>query len=112
MHTDRYGNSHRQKCATGSGKEAKIQEFMYRDKTNVEHTMYVYNSNNWSHWNSNKRFKEKFGSHTRKTFYRFTKTDICTLNITQYREYCSVKLEASAVRITIGSREVPRRNSL
>jgi len=37
MHTDRCGNTHKQKChAKRSGKEAKIQEFMYRDTTNVE----------------------------------------------------------------------------
>ena len=32
MHTDRCGNTRRQKCcAKGSGKEVKIQEFVYRD---------------------------------------------------------------------------------
>jgi hypothetical protein len=37
MHTDRCGNTHRQKCcAKGSGEEVKIQEFMYRDTTSVE----------------------------------------------------------------------------
>ena len=50
MHTDRCGNIRRQKCcANGSGKEVKVQEFMYRDKTNVEPEMYDYTSNNWSH---------------------------------------------------------------
>ena len=34
MHTDRCGNTRRQKCcAKGSGKEDKIQELMYRDTT-------------------------------------------------------------------------------
>ena len=34
MHTDGCGNTRRQKCcAKGSGKEVKIQEFMYRDTT-------------------------------------------------------------------------------
>jgi hypothetical protein len=61
--------------AKGSGKEAKIQEFMYRDTTNVEHEMNDYADKNWSHRNSNKRFKENFGSHTRKTFNRFTTKD-------------------------------------
>ena len=43
MHTDRCGNTCRQKCcAKGSGKEVKIQEFMYRDTTNVEPEMYDY----------------------------------------------------------------------
>jgi hypothetical protein len=59
----------------------KIQDFMYRDTTNVEHEMYDYTGNNWSHRNSNKRIKEKFVSQTRKTFNRFTTTDSCTWNI-------------------------------
>ena len=53
MYTDRRGNTRRQKCcAKGSGKEVKMQVFMYRDKMNVEPEMYDYTSNNWSHWNS------------------------------------------------------------
>ena len=73
MHTARCGNTRRQKCyAKGSGKEDKIQEFMYRDATNVEPEMYEYNSNNWIHWNSNEKLKVKFGSCTRKTIDRFT----------------------------------------
>ena len=60
MHTDRCGNTRRQKyCAKGSGKEVKIQEFIYRDTMNVEPEMYYYTSNNWSHWNSNEKLKEK-----------------------------------------------------
>ena len=59
MHTDRCGNTRRQKCcAKGRGKEVKIHEFMYRDTTNVEPEMYDYTSNNWSHWNSNEKLKE------------------------------------------------------
>ena len=62
MHTGRCGNTRRQKCcAKGSGKEVKIQEFMYRDTTNVEPEMWDYTSNNWSHWSSNEKLKEKFG---------------------------------------------------
>ena len=73
MHTDRRGNTHRRKCcAKGSAREVKVQEFMYRDTTNVEPEMYDYASNNWSHWNSNEKPKEKFGSCTRKIFDRFT----------------------------------------
>jgi hypothetical protein len=46
MHTDRCDNTGRQKCcAKGSGKEVKIQEFMYRDTTNVEPQMYGYTGN-------------------------------------------------------------------
>ena len=67
MHTDRCGNTSRQKfCAKGSGKEVKIQEFMYRDTTNVEPEMYNCTSNNWSHWNSNEKLKENFGNYTGK----------------------------------------------
>ena len=41
MQTDRCGNTRRQKCCgKGSGKEVKIQEFMYRDTTNVELEMH------------------------------------------------------------------------
>ena len=41
-------------------KKLKVQEFMYTDTTNVELEMYDYTSNNWSHWNSNEKLKEKF----------------------------------------------------
>ena len=37
---------------------------MYRDTTNVEPEMDVYTSNNWSHWSSNEKLKEKFGNCT------------------------------------------------
>ena len=62
MHTDRCGNARRQKCcAKGSRKEVKIQEFMYRDTTNVEPEMYDYTSKNCNnHWNSNEKLKKKF----------------------------------------------------
>ena len=39
-------------------KDVQIQEFMYRDTTNVEPEMYDCTSNNWSHWNSNEKLKE------------------------------------------------------
>jgi len=44
--------------------------------------MYDYTNNNWSHWNSNEKLKEKFGSCTGKTFDRFTTKDNYTWNIT------------------------------
>jgi len=72
MHIDRCGNTRRQKCrAKGSVKEVKMEYFRYRDTTNVEPEMYDYTSNNWSHWNSKEKLKEKFGRYTRKTFHRF-----------------------------------------
>ena len=83
MHSYKCGNIDRQKChATGSTKEVKIQEFRYRDTMNVEPEMNNYTSNNWSHWNSNKKLKEKFGSYTRKTFSRFTTKYSYPWNIT------------------------------
>ena len=95
MHTDRCGNTRRQKCrAKGSGKEDKMQEFIYGVTTNVEHEMYDCTGNNWSHQKSKKRFKEKFGSHNKKTFNRFPKKDSYTWNITQYEKYRSLKLGA------------------
>jgi len=63
---------------------------MYRDKTNVETVMYDYTSNNWSHWNSNGKLKEKFGICTRKTFDRFPTKDRYTWNITHNTESTAV----------------------
>ena len=91
MHTYRCGNTHRQKCcAKGSGKEFKIQEFMYRDITNVEPEMYDCTSNYWSHWNSNEKLKEKFGNCTKHTLDRFTTKDSSTWNITHNMESTAV----------------------
>jgi hypothetical protein len=73
-----------------SRKEAKIQEIMYRNTENVKHEMYDYTGNNWRHWNSNKRFKEKSESHTRKTFGRLTTDDSYTWNITHNTESTAV----------------------
>ena len=66
------------------------QEFVYRDATNVEPEMYDCTSNNWSHWNSNEKLKEKFGNYTRKTFDRFTTKDSYTWNITHNTENTAV----------------------
>ena len=63
-------------------KEVKIQEFRYKFTMNVEPEMYDYASNNWSHWNSNEKLKEKFGRYTSKTLNRFTTKDSYTWNIT------------------------------
>ena len=41
-----------------NNKEAKIQQFMYRDTTSVVPEMYDYTSNNWSHWNSNEKVRK------------------------------------------------------
>ena len=63
---------------------------MITNRTNVEPEMYDYTSNNWSHWNSNEKLKEKFGSCTRKTFDRFTTRDSYTWNITHNTESTAV----------------------
>ena len=55
-----------------------VQEFMYRDTANVEPEMYDRTINNWSHWDSNEKLKEKFGSCTRKTLSIFTAKDSYT----------------------------------
>jgi len=83
IHTDRCDYTRRQKCcAKESGKEVKIQEFVYRDTTNVESEMYDCTSNNWSHWNSNEKLKKKFRSCKRKAFDRFTTKYSYTWNST------------------------------
>ena len=75
MHTDRCGNTRRQKCcAKGSRKEVEIQELMYRDTTNVEPEMYDYTSNKWSQWNSNEKLTEKFGSSGKHSIDSLQKT--------------------------------------
>jgi len=71
-------------------KEVKIQEFMYTDTANVEPEMYGYTSNNWSHWISNEKLKEKFGNCTGKTLDRFTTKDSYTWNITHNTESTAV----------------------
>ena len=71
-------------------KATKIQQFMYRDTANVEHEMYDYTGNIWSHRNSNRRFREQFGSQNRRTFNRFTTKDSCTWNITHNTESTAV----------------------
>jgi hypothetical protein len=62
---------------------------MCRDTKNVEREMYDY-TNYWSHWNSNEKFKEKFGSCTRKTFDRFITKDSYIWNITHNMESAAV----------------------
>jgi len=56
----------------------------------MEPEMYDYASNNWSHWNSNEKLKEKFGSGTRITFDRFIKKGSYTWNITHNTESTAV----------------------
>jgi hypothetical protein len=45
-------------------KEAEQTKYksLYRDTATVEHEMCGCTGNNWSHWNGNKSFEEKFGS--------------------------------------------------
>ena len=78
----------------------------------MENAMYDYTGNNWSHQNSNKRFKEKYGIHIRKTLNGFPTKDSYTRNITHYGKYCSLKPEPGGVGITAGSRAVQGRKGL
>ena len=71
-------------------KKVKVTEFMYRDTTNVEPEMYDYTSNDWSHWNSNEKLREKFGKYTRKIFNRSATKDSYTWNITHNTESTAV----------------------
>ena len=71
-------------------KKVKIQVFVYRDAASVEPEMYDCTSNNWSHWNSNEKHKEKFGNYTRKAFDRFTTKGSYTWNITHNTESAAV----------------------
>ena len=63
---------------------------MRRDTANVEPEMYDYASNNCSHWDSNEKLKEKFGSCTRETLNRFTTKDSYAWNITRITESTAV----------------------
>jgi hypothetical protein len=73
VHTDRCGNTHRQKFrAKGRGNKLKYSSLVIEVKTNVEPEMYYYTSYNWSHWNCNEKLKETSGSYIRKTFDRIT----------------------------------------
>jgi hypothetical protein len=76
--------------AKESGKEVKVQEFRYRDTTNVEPEMYDYTSYNWSHWYSKEKLKEESGRYNRKTFDRFTTEDSYTWDITHNTESTAV----------------------
>ena len=51
--------------AKGRRKETKIQKFMYRDTTSVEHDMCDRTGNNCSHRNGNKRFKKHPVKHSK-----------------------------------------------
>ena len=57
---------------------------------NLKCTMYNRTSNNWSHWDSNEKLKEKFGSCTRKAHNRFSTKDSYTWNITHNTESTAV----------------------
>ena len=67
-------NTCRQKCcAKGSGKEVKIQEFMYRDTANVEPEIYDHTSNNWSHWDSNEKLNTLQSGDDFSRFFCYTR---------------------------------------
>ena len=55
----------------------------------MKHELQDYNTN-WSHRNSNERFKEKSESHTRKAFNRVTTIGSYTWSITHNTESTAV----------------------
>ena len=66
---------------------------MWNRKCTIIHSLVFsldYSSNNWSHWDSNEKLKEKFGSCTRNTFDRFTTKDSYTWNIAHNTESTAV----------------------
>lgn len=69
---------------------------------NVKREVYDYTSNNWGHWNSNTSLKKTLED-IQQIHY---KKQMCWAYRTQNGQYCSPKLEALAMGITIGSREV------
>ena len=80
---------------------------MYRDKANVEHEMYDYTGNNWSHRNSYKIFKEESGTIPGKhSIDSLQKPAVLGTSHVLWK-YCSLKLEVWAEGITVGKGEVP-----
>jgi hypothetical protein len=63
---------------------------MYGATYNVEHELYDCTANNWMHRLSNKGFKEKFVSNTRKSFNGLTTKDGYNWNITHNAESTAV----------------------
>ena len=57
---------------------------------NVEYEIYDYTGNNQGHWIRNKRFKEKLGSPTTKTFNILATKDINMWNMTYNIESTAV----------------------
>ena len=90
MRTDRCGIVGVHKCYAKESREETCQEFMYRDTMNVEREMHYCTGSNWIHRNGIKMFKEKLGSHNRKTFIGFRKKDCFIRNITSYGNDCSL----------------------
>jgi hypothetical protein len=68
-------------------KETKVQEIYVQieNKCGTRNVVYCR-----SHRNSDKRFKEKFGSQTGKAFDRFTTKDSCIWNVTHNTESAAV----------------------
>jgi len=82
MHTDRCGNTYREKChAKESWKEIKY-EILCRETQETWKLKCLILPVGISYRNSDRRFKEKFGSLVRRTFARFITKDSCTSNIT------------------------------
>jgi len=70
--------------------QEKYQEEKACDKRHPYRIIIIIIIINGSHWNSNKKLKEKFGNSTTNTFDRFTTKDSYTWNSTHNTESTAV----------------------
>ena len=92
-HTDGCSNTCRQKYRAKKEAEKKLKHKSLRIEIQRMWNMKCvcdYIGNKWSHRNGNKRLKEKFGSHIRKTVNRLTTEDSYTWNIKHNMESAAV----------------------
>ena len=92
MHTDRCGNTCRQKCcANEADKKLKYESLCIEIKRmlNIK-CMIIPIITGTTGMVKKKTLKENFGSHNKETFNRLTTKDICTWNITHNMEITAV----------------------
>ena len=58
IYNNNWSNTSEEVCKAEGSRKSEVQEFTYRDTRIMEHEMCGYTGNNWSHRNSNERFKE------------------------------------------------------
>ena len=90
MHTDRWGNTTRQKYfAKESRKENNFKSLCIEIQRLLENEMYDYTGNNWSHQNSNKMLRKIWKPYQEDIRYIHYK-DSYTGNITHNTESAAV----------------------